>query len=223
VSKQWSPRKQTVQLAPSRIRRQPVPVQKAPEPPSPEREVLGGIAGITLFAVALAVLILGVSIATIIHTDPNAAARAARFSQCYDAEGSNCVLDGNTIYIQGQKIEIAGVAAPKIQGAQCDDERSNCVLDGNTIYIQGQKIEIAGVAAPKIQGAQCDDERSRGIDSAVRLADLLNSGKVTVGASVREPDGQLRTRVEVGGNDVATAMINAGMARAYGNTDGWCG
>jgi len=187
VSKQWSPRKQTVQLAPSRIRRQPVPVQKAPEPPSPEREVLGGIAGITLFAVALAVLILGVSIATIIHTDPNAAARAARFGQCYDAEGSNCVLDGNTI------------------------------------YIQGQKIEIAGVVAPKIQGAQCDDERSRGIDSAVRLADLLNSGKVTVGASVREPDGQLRTRVEVGGNDVATAMINAGMARAYGNTDGWCG
>lgn len=187
MSKQWSPRKQTVELAPgSRIRKQPVPVQKAPEPPSPEREVLSGMAGITLFAVALAVLILGISIATIIHTDPNAAARAARFSQCYDAEGSNCVLDGNTI------------------------------------YVQGQKIEIAGVVAPKIQGAQCDDERSRGIDSAVRLADLLNSGKVTLGDTVRGPDGQLRRKVEVGGNDVAATMIGAGMARDPDNSNGWC-
>lgn len=187
MSKPLKLTKQTVELRPSRIRRQPVPVPKTPEPPSPEREVLGGIAGIALFALALAVLIVGVSIATIMHDDPAAAARAAKFAQCYDAEGSNCVLDGDTI------------------------------------YVQGQKIEIAGVIAPKIQGAQCDEERSRGIDSAVRLADLLNSGKVSVGATVREPDGQLRTKVEVGGNDVATAMINAGMAREYGNTNGWCG
>lgn len=187
MSKPLKLAKQTVELRPSRIRRQPVPVQKAPEPPSPEREVLGGIAGMAFFAVALAVLIVGVSIATIFHTDPGAAARAERFGQCYDAEGSNCVLDGDTI------------------------------------YVQGQKVLIAGVTAPKIQGAQCDDERTRGIDSAVRLADLLNSGQVSVGASVREPDGQMRTKVEVGGNDVGSAMIGAGLARAYGNSDGWCG
>jgi len=187
VSKPLKLTKPTVELAPgSRIRKQPVPVQKTPEPPSPQREVLSGMAGIALFAVALAVLILGVSIATIFHDDPNAAARAARFSQCYDAEGSNCVLDGETI------------------------------------YVQGQKVLIAGVTAPKIQSARCDDERSRGIDSAVRLADLLNSGKVTVGPLVREPDGQVRNKVEVGGNDLATAMIGAGMARDYGSSGGWC-
>ena len=180
--------KKTVELAPgSRIRRQPVPVQKVPEPISPQQEVLGGIAGMTLFAIALAVLILGVSIATIVHVDPNAAARAAQFGQCYDAEGSNCVLDGDTI------------------------------------YVQGQRIDIAGLTAPKIQGAQCDGERTRGIDAAVRLASILNSGKVSVGPSVREPDGQLRQKVEVGGNDVATAMIGAGVARDYGNSNGWCG
>ena len=187
MSKPLKLTKQTVELAPgSRIRRQPVPVQKAPEPPSPEREVLGGIAGIALFAVALAVLIVGVSIATIMHDDPAAAARAAKFAQCYDAEGSNCVLDGDTI------------------------------------YVAGQKVEIAGVAAPKIQDAKCDEERSRGIDSAVRLADLLNSGKVSVGGTVREPDGQLRTKVEVGGKDVALAMISAGVAHDYNNSYGWC-
>jgi len=187
VSKPFKLTKQTVELAPgSRIRRQPVPVQKTPAPPSPEREVLGGIAGIALFAVVLAVLILGVSIATIFHEDPGAAARAARFGQCYDAEGNNCVLDGDTI------------------------------------TVEGQRIEIAGITAPKIQGAKCDDERTRGIDAAVRLASLLNTGKVTLGASVREPDGQVRTRVEVGGNDVGPAMIDAGVAHDYGNSDGWC-
>jgi len=186
VSKPLKLTKQTVELRPSRIRREPVPVQKAPEPPSPQREVLGGIAGVTLFAVALAVLILGFSIATIFHDDPNAAAREAQFNQCYDAEGSNCVLDGDTA------------------------------------YVAGQKIEIAGLAAPKIEGAQCDDERTRGIAAAVRLASILNSGKVSVGPTVREPDGQLRTKIEVDGNDVGTAMVNAGVAREYGNTNGWC-
>jgi endonuclease YncB( thermonuclease family) len=186
VSKQWNPRKPTVQLAPSRIRREPAPVQKIPEPPSPQQEVLGGMAGVVLFAIALAILIVGVSVATIIHGDPGAAARAARFAQCYDAEGSNCVLDGDTI------------------------------------SVEGQRIAIAGATAPRIQGAECDEERSRGIDAAVRLADLLNSGKVTVGATVREPDGQLRRKVEVDGNDVGVAMINAGMAHDYGSSDGWC-
>lgn len=186
MSKPLKLTKSTVELRPSRIRRQPPPVQKVQAPPSPQQEVLGGIAGIVIFAIALAVLIVGVSIATIMHEDPGAAARAARFSQCYDAEGSNCVLDADTI------------------------------------YVQGQKVEIAGMTAPKIQGAQCDDERSRGIDSAVRLADLLNSGKVTLGETVRGPDGQLRRKVEVGGNDVATTMINAGMARDANNTSGWC-
>lgn len=187
MSKQWNPKKATVELAPgSRIRRQPVPVQKTIAPPTPQQEVIGGVAGIVLFAVALAVLIVGVSVATIFHEDPNAAARAAQYGQCYNAEGTNCVLDGDTI------------------------------------YVAGQRVDIAGIAAPKIGGAECPDERTRGIDSAVQLADLLNSGKVTLGPMVREPDGQLRRKVAVRGNDVGLAMIAAGAARDYGDTNGWC-
>ena len=188
MSKHWNPKKATVELAPgSRIRRQPVIVQKAPEPPSEQQEVIGGIAGILLFAIALAVLIVGVSVATIFHEDPAAAARAAQYGQCYNAAGDNCVLDGDTI------------------------------------YVAGQRVDIAGIAAPKIQGAKCDDERTRGIDSAVQLADLLNGGKVTLGPTVREPDGQVRRKVSVGSRDVGVAMINAGAAREYGDSSGWCG
>jgi micrococcal nuclease len=190
VSKHWTPKKATVELVPgSRIRRQPVPVavQKAIAPPTPQEEVIGGIAGIILFAIALVVLIVGVSVATIFHDDPGAAARAAQFGQCYNAEGTNCVLDGDTI------------------------------------YVAGQRVDIAGIAVPKIQGAGCPDERGRGIDSAVQLADLLNSGNVTLGAVVREPDGQVRRKVEVRGNDIGLAMIAAGAARDYGDANGWCG
>jgi micrococcal nuclease len=188
VSKPLKLTKPTVELAPgSRIRRQPVPVAKVPEPPTAQQEVVVGMAGIVLFAVALAVLIMGVSIATIFHDDPNAAARAAQFGQCYNSSGGNCVIDGDTI------------------------------------YVGGQKVGIAGIEVPKIADSKCEQERERGIDSAVRLADLLNRGKVVVGAPVREPDGQVRHTVQVGDSDVGIAMIDAGAARQYGDTNGWCG
>ncbi len=157
------PRRQTLALAPSqrpsRIRREPVRLRLEPdtdpvkaEAKAREREMWGGVTGVLLFAAALAVLVVGVSAATIFRDDPAAAARAARFGQCYNASGPNCVLDGATI------------------------------------YVARQKVTIAGVEAPQIQDARCDAERNRGIDAAVRLADLLNSGKVSVSA----PFGDMR-------------------------------
>ena len=179
--------KPTVELRPSRIRRQPVrEEEKKKLVISEEREIWGGVAGILLFAVALAAATLGVSAATLFHENPAAAAKAAEFQQCYSSDGANCVIDGDTI------------------------------------YVAGEKLAIAGIVAPRIQGARCEDERNQGITAAVQLADLLNSGKVTVGPLVREPDGQVRNKVEVGGNDLATAMIGTGMARDYGNSAGWC-
>jgi micrococcal nuclease len=200
VSKHWKPGKKFVELEPaarpvarpSRIRRDPVQINSntlaAPRRrTSRERELFLGIAGVLIFATGIAAGIIALSIFTVTHPDPAAETRAAEFSQCYNAQGPNCVLDGGTI------------------------------------YVDGQKVEIAGMSAPKIQGAQCDEERSRGIDSAVRLADLLNSGRVTLGESVREPDGQVRRKVEVNGNEVGVAMIDAGAARDYGSSGGWCG
>src|SRR5438309_10662786 len=148
----------------------------------------GGVAGVVLMAAALAVLVIGISAATIFHDDPAAAARATRFGQCYNAEGANCVLDGGTI------------------------------------YVQGKKVAIAGVDAPQIQGARCENERAKGIEAAVRLADLLNSGKVTVSALFRDPYGRLVRKVRVGGDDVAGTLIDAGVAQEYdGKNPAWCG
>jgi endonuclease YncB( thermonuclease family) len=181
-------RRRNVPVRPSRIRREPVRLSetkplserevKEAELRARQREVWGGVAGVVSIAIVLAVLMVGISVATIFHEDPAAAARDARFVQCYN---------GGT----------------------------NCVLDGDTIYAAGEKIQIAGMQAPHIQGASCPEERSRGIDAAVRLAELLNSGKVSVGPTFRDDYGRSVRKVLVDGKDVGETMIDADLARRY--------
>jgi endonuclease YncB( thermonuclease family) len=82
---------------------------------------------------------------------------------------------------------------------------------------------IAGVAAPAINGAACPDERSRGINAAVELANLLNSGSVTLGPLSRDAYGRKVRNVQVKGEDVTQRMINDGLVRAYdGTQQRWC-
>jgi micrococcal nuclease len=197
VSKHWKPDKKTVALnpaaPPSRIRRDPVPLNgnfaSKPKRPSNtrERELYLGIAGILIFAAAIAAAIIGFSTFTVIGDDPAADARAAQFDQCYNAQGPNCVLDGDTIYV-GSK-----------------------------------QVEIAGIEAPSIADARCPVEHDRGVTAAVGLAELLNSGRVTIGAATRDPSGRAVRKVEVKGRDVATTMINQSLAREAGSSPSWCG
>jgi len=70
VSKQWTPRKKTVELQPvvrpSRIRRDPPParVEKTVRPYPTEREILVVVIGVILFALSFAVITFGVSVYT---------------------------------------------------------------------------------------------------------------------------------------------------------------
>jgi len=195
VSKHFAPPAHRAPLKPSRIRRKPV--QLVPDVPAEAtrkrvrltdaEQMWFGVTGVTLFAAAIAVLIVGISIATFTRDDPAAAARARHFAQCYDAYGPNCVLDGDTI------------------------------------YVAGQRVEIAGVTAPEIQGAHCDAERTKGIDAAVQLAALLNSGPVTVGRPYRDDYGRIAQKVEVKGEDVGRTLMDAGAVQKYkGMKRRWC-
>ena len=99
----------------------------------------------------------------------------------------------------------------------------NCVIDGETIRVGGDTLKIAGMRAPRIRSARCDAEEQRGVKAVEELTALLNSGKVTTGDQVREPDGQTRTEVLVNGQDVAAAMIAASAAREAGSIPpSWC-
>ncbi len=189
MSKPWKPGRQTVELRPSRIRRDPVRLAKVEAtPPSPEQEVSTAVAGVLLFAFACAALVLGFSDIT---SYGNAAtpgpARTAQFGYC------------------------------------ANHKTPGCVLDGDTIYVGRKRVEIAGLDAPQISDAQCALEESRGVDAAVRLLALLNSGKVNVSSTFHDQFGRAVRKVEVDGRDVATAMISAGVAREYGGgRRSWC-
>ena len=194
MSKHWNPPRHTAQLRKSRIRRDPVRLVNDPrierkvEAVSLERQLWGGVSGILAIAAALVALAVGISIATFSNYDPQAAAaEAARFAQCYNAAGPNCVLDGNTV------------------------------------YVDRQKVRIAGLEVPKIQGAGCPEERSAGIDAALRLAELLNGGEVTMSAPIRNATGADVRKIFVNGDDIAPAMISAGLARPIGEDNAsWC-
>ncbi|HEU5481714.1 MAG TPA: hypothetical protein VFU80_01300 [Sphingomicrobium sp.] len=67
MSKQWKPRKETVELRPSRIRRDPVRVPESDgvdkvQWRTPEWEIKLAIIGIVAFAVAIDVIIVAISI-----------------------------------------------------------------------------------------------------------------------------------------------------------------
>jgi micrococcal nuclease len=46
----------------------------------------------------------------------------ASFSYCKWGGGTNCVVDGDTFYINGDKVRIAGIDAPETHPPRCDDE-----------------------------------------------------------------------------------------------------
>ena len=134
MSKHWNPGGKATALGgsrirreparPSRIRREPIRLEKKEPVYSEEREIAIGVIGIVLMAAALAVVIVGISIFTIFKADPVAdAADAVKFGQCYNSDGRDCVLTGDTIYVDHQRVQIAGIEAPQISAAACRREK----------------------------------------------------------------------------------------------------
>ena len=130
MSKHWSPPARAAKPKPSRIRREPV--RLVPDAPaaatrkpvrlSDSEQMWFGVTGVLIFAAAIVVLTVAAAIFTFTRDEP-AAAQGPRFAQCYNANGSDCVQNGDTITVGGQRVEIAGIVAPAIQGAHCDAER----------------------------------------------------------------------------------------------------
>lgn len=196
MSKPWTPSKPTVELRPkgSRIRREPVRL-----------------------------------VENVVAAKPRTAVRTR--SQEMWAAVTGIVFFAALIVAAVTGIAVAtilhddpGADARGLQYDQCYNGGQNCVVDGGTIYVAGEKVVIARVDAARIQGASCPQERDRGIDTAVRLANFLNKGDVTLGAPIRDSYGRQVRAVEVKGQDVANWMIATGAAREYlGGRSNWCG
>ena len=123
VSKSWTPRRQTVELRPSRIRREPERLPTAAPPRSREADIRNAVIGVAAIALVSVALVVGVSEVTS-KRGAAAALEQAVFGQCHTAGGPDCVLDGNSFYLAGERIDIAGITVPDIRGAACPAERT---------------------------------------------------------------------------------------------------
>jgi len=159
VSKPWKPGRETVELRPSRIRRAPASDTIATPARSRERDLWTSLAGVTVVALTCVALILGISIVTgHINMAPAAEATPAmQFAYCRDDNGSDCVVDGDTFYLNGEEIRVAGIDAPEMHPSRCPEERER----GITATVRLRNLLNQGeVTVQPSQGLRDDHGRS---------------------------------------------------------------
>jgi len=71
-------------------------------------------------AAGLAIGAYGVPLPSLLQ--PASAPVRASFSYCHTGGGTNCVVDGDTFYLSGEKVRIAGIDAPETHPPRCDYE-----------------------------------------------------------------------------------------------------
>ncbi len=59
---------------------------------------------------------------------------SARFGLCHSGGGTNCVVDGDTFWLAGEKYRFAGIDAPETHPARCADEQARG--DAATVRLQ---------------------------------------------------------------------------------------
>jgi len=98
------------------------------------------------------------------------------------------------------------------------------VIDGDTFDLNGTRIRVAGIDAPETHPARCPEEAALGAAATRKLAELLRGRPLWVSGLKTDRYGRAVAIVRVGGEDVADAMIGAGLARNYDGKprQGWC-
>jgi endonuclease YncB( thermonuclease family) len=98
------------------------------------------------------------------------------------------------------------------------------VIDGDTFDLNGERVRVAGIDAPETHPSHCVEEARLGVAATQKLAELLRGRPLWISGLVTDRyDRSVRT-VRVNGEDVADAMISAGLARNYDGKQrqGWC-
>lgn len=124
MSKHWQPDRNIVPLRPGRARREWSRLQGYWEPARRQRLPKGAKAGLLMVAAACASV--GMAAYDVVTRSPfDLASRASPgeaipyFGFCYTGGGRNCVVDGDTFYLGGDKVRIAGIDAPETHPPRC--------------------------------------------------------------------------------------------------------
>lgn len=101
--------------------------------------------------------------------------------------------------------------------------RVTCVVDGDTFWLKGEKIRVEGYDSPEMGEPKCARPAAGAVEARSALAQLLNSGEVSLDRSGRDKYGRTLARVSVDGVDITRAMISAGHGRRYSpGQKPWC-
>jgi len=175
VVKPLNSAKQTVDLGRPSIRRAPPAEPRQIVRRSSEEELVLGVTGVMLTAIALGVIVIGIGILTAFRA---ATAPVEPFRQCYSAGGADCVIDGDTIWVSGQRVDIAGIVAPQVRGGACERERERGIAAaiGLSEILRGGEV----VVGPVIAGAD-------GAEARVVTVDGQDVGKRMIRRSLARP------------------------------------
>lgn len=101
---------------------------------------------------------------------------AALFALCADGPRNTCVVDGDTFWLQGEKIRIADINAPETHGARCPDERARGDRATARLaqLLNGGRFEL-------VSGARTHDRYGRRLVTVMRGGRSLGQALVSEG------------------------------------------
>ncbi|MBB5685008.1 thermonuclease family protein [Sphingobium boeckii] len=122
-----------------------------------------------------------------IHTEAQAEGRAVHFSLCHSGGGTNCVVDGDTIWLAGVKIRIMDIDAPETHPSKCPMEADL----GGKATARLQALLNAGSFNVESRGARDTDKYGRQLRVLTRKGRSLGAKLVEEGLA-REWGGARR-------------------------------
>ena len=127
----------------------------------------------------LCALVVIIPIATMLEApEPHAASgQVSQFRKCVSGSRTNCVVDGDTIWIAGQKIRIADIDTPEISEPKCKSE----LALGNKATARLIELINAGPFELRAWPGRDEDRYGRKLRVLVRNGQSLGDMLVTEG------------------------------------------
>lgn len=114
------------------------------------------------------------------------AGERARFGSCHSGGGTNCVVDGDTFWMHGEKIRIANIDAPETHPPRCAEEKRL----GEAATARLRALLNAGPVTLAIEGRDTD---RYGRKLRVVMRDGESLGDMLVAEGLARPWGGRRT------------------------------
>jgi micrococcal nuclease len=101
------------------------------------------------------------------------------------------------------------------------------IIDGDTLELNGETIRIENLDAPEMPGrAECQIEADLAVKAKGELERITKGKVITLRRNTQRPTDQYGRTLAVvlaDGQDVATPLISAGLARPWrGRSSDWC-